>query len=93
MKQIEINDRSGRLPSPAAIERAIQNCDLHVTLKGTLKQFPGCIHWHIKKGRERGTLEVTRWPKQQRLWLTIQDGRTAPWIPAAAQSLVDALSG
>jgi hypothetical protein len=28
---------------------------LRLTLKGTLAKYPGCIHWHFKRGRERGT--------------------------------------
>jgi hypothetical protein len=93
MKQIEVTGRSGKLPSPADIERAVQYCNLRITLKGTLKQFAGCIHWHLKKGSERGTLELTLWPEQQRLWVTIQEGRKAGWIAAAAHSLIDALKG
>jgi hypothetical protein len=63
-----------------AIVRAIGELSLIVTMRETLKKFPGSIHWHIKNGRERGTLEITYWPEEHRAWFTIQDGRKADWI-------------
>lgn len=62
------------------IEEAVAESGLQVSLRGSLKKFPGCIHWHLKKGRTPGTLEITWWPQQRRAWFTVQSGRTAPWI-------------
>src|SRR5262245_21102708 len=42
-----------------AIDRAIASAGLQVALRGSLKKHLGCIHWHLKNGRESGTLEVT----------------------------------
>ena len=66
---------------------------LHATMKSTLNQYPGCVHWHFKQGKARGVLEVTWWPsnpdkkqsRQQesappRLWLSIHGNRMADWI-------------
>jgi hypothetical protein len=62
------------------IDEAIAEIGLQITLRGTLKRHPGCIHWHVKNDRESGTLEVTLWPEQHRAWFSVQDGRTAAWI-------------
>ena len=44
-------------------------------MKGTLASFPNCVHWHWKRGKERGTLEITWWGKQDRLWFKVAAGR------------------
>lgn len=91
MRDVEIP-----LPSAAPLDRIAQVFDetieqsgLLVTLRGTLKKFPGSTHWHLKRGRESGTLEVTLWPEQRRAWFTEQHGRVAPWIDAEIVRLGD----
>lgn len=64
---------------------------LTITLRGTLRSFPGSTHWHLKRGNERGVLEVTLWPAGRRLWITVQSGRTGLWTEAAAAALRDTL--
>ena len=80
------------IPSIAGVEAAIARGGLRVTLVGTLAQYPGCTHWHLKRGRERGVLELTVWPQQRRVWLSVQDGRNGDWIDAAAQRLTSLLT-
>lgn len=63
-----------------AIDRAIMKSGLMITLRDSLKAFPGCIHWHIKYGRESGTLDITFWPQERRVWFSIQSGRAGTWI-------------
>jgi len=63
-----------------AIEDAIAASGLRISLRGTLKKYTGCVHWHVRNGRESGTLELTFWPAEQRAWFTVQNGRTADWI-------------
>jgi hypothetical protein len=74
-----------------AIDQAIAACGLTVKLRGTLRRFPRSVHWHVKCGRERGTLEITLWPQESRAWFTIQDGRRGEWIPAMAEQLGDTI--
>jgi hypothetical protein len=62
------------------IDQAIAAAGLIVTLRGSLKSFPGCTHWHVKNGQERGTLEITIWPPEHRAWFSVQSGRQAGWI-------------
>ncbi|MBC8109394.1 MAG: hypothetical protein H7Z14_22610 [Anaerolineae bacterium] len=62
------------------IESVIARYSLLTTMKGTLKSYPGCTHWHCKLGRETGTLEITLWPAKRRAWFKVQAGRRARWI-------------
>jgi hypothetical protein len=75
----------------SAIDNAICDLGLTITLLGTLKKFPGSVHWHVKDGRQPGTLEITLWPEEHRAWLTIQDGRTADWIDTCAATLIQVI--
>jgi hypothetical protein len=53
---------------------------LQIGMKGTLASFPGSTHWHFKRPKERGTLEITLFPRDGRIWAQVQDGRRADWI-------------
>ena len=64
----------------STVDGTILDLGLIVTMRGSLKSFPGSTHWHLKRGRGRGTLELTWWPVRRRLWIKVQAGRTAPWI-------------
>jgi hypothetical protein len=69
------------------VEIAVENCSrglgLLETMKGTLAKYPGCVHWHFQKPRVSGTLEVTSWPSENRLWISVQQGRRAEWLEEA----------
>lgn len=67
------------------IERLSEANGLSITMKTTSAKFPGSIHWHLKKGRERGTLEITLWPSQNELWFSMQDRRRAAWVMSIAR--------
>jgi hypothetical protein len=69
------------------VERACEALGLHIGLKGSLAGFPGCTHWHYRRGRERGTLEITLWPQNRRLWISVHSGRDAPWIHGVMPAL------
>jgi hypothetical protein len=79
----------------AVIDNCLADFDLTVTLRDTLRSYPGCTHWHAKFGRERGILEATCWPAGRRIWLAVHENRRAPWIddilPSATESLRRAL--
>jgi hypothetical protein len=82
MKQIEIPlpRNADCLLISTIIEEICASCGLRVALKTTLGKFPGSTHWHIKNGNDKGTLEITLWPKQLRAWFSIQGGRDGTWI-------------
>ncbi|MBI3242694.1 MAG: hypothetical protein HYZ49_10420 [Chloroflexi bacterium] len=89
MTEIEIPVPLSAKPTlaPRTVERACTTLDLTLTLKGTLAKYPGCIHWHYKKGKERATLEITWWPRERRLWLKVARNRRSDWIEDAIPRL------
>ena len=76
----------------AAIEHCLVATGLRTTLKTTLRGYPGCVHWHLKRdGDERGTLELTLWPAGGEIWFSVQSGRRAPWIREVLIELIPAI--
>src|SRR5262249_46642896 len=69
METIEIPWRIGHDPAifPALIERAVADAGL-LSSRLELRSYPGATHWHIKRPAAKGTLELTYWPQQSRLW-------------------------
>jgi len=74
-----------------AVERVAKEQALTQTLKGTLLKYPGCVHWHYKKDKETGTLEITWWPQQKRLWIKVALNRQNPWIEGVIPHLKQSL--
>ena len=62
------------------IEKAAAEHGLSVGMKGSLAGYPGCIHWHFKNQKQKGTLEITLHTESRRIWAQVQDGRKAQWI-------------
>lgn len=81
---IEIEIRISKKIKPATLVKVVEkNCSDHhllCTLKGTLAKYPDCIHWHFRKDEQRGTLEITWWEKEHRLWVKVADNRAGTWI-------------
>jgi hypothetical protein len=69
------------------IEAACAAEGLRLTLKGTLKAYPGCVHWHYKLGKEAGTLEITLWAAKRRIWFKVNAGRHGGWIEGMIERL------
>ena len=59
------------------VEQVCASNELTCSLKGTLVSYPGSIHWHFKQGKQKGTLEITWWESEQRLWFKVASGRTS----------------
>jgi hypothetical protein len=51
-----------------------------LAMKGSLAIYPGCVHWHYKRQNHKGTLELTLFLRDRRVWAKVQDGPKAPWI-------------
>ena len=66
---------------------------LSIRMKTSVAKFPGSIHWHLKKGRERGTLEVTLLPAESRLWFSMHQNRSADWVMNAAREFKRRIEG
>ena len=76
--------------SEIVIEVVEQSCienNLHCALKGTLASYPGCVHWHYRKDKQKGTLEITWWEIENRLWFKVAQGRRGDWIHETLQEL------
>jgi len=93
MQIIEIKLKRGTNLSKAekSIDATLAAVGLQVSLRGTLKKFPGCTHWHARSPGQPGTLELTLWPQQHRAWISIQRGRTADWITEKLPEIQQAL--
>lgn len=89
MIEIEIRIPSKIRPSALikVVEQSCSDDDLTCTLKGTLAKYPDCIHWHFKKDKQRGTLEITWWERGNRLWFKVADNRAGIWIDEGIPSL------
>jgi hypothetical protein len=89
MREIELSLPRGldECEVEQAIDRAIKVRGLSLSLRGSLKKYPGCVHWHVRNGRESGTLEITWSPQRQRAWFSIQSARSAEWIEEAIEQL------
>jgi len=61
--------------------------NLTCTLKGTLKKYPGSIHWHFKQDKQNGILEITWWETENRLWFKVADNRVSKWIDESIPKL------
>jgi hypothetical protein len=77
--------------APSLIEKACRECGLRISTRATLRSYPGCIHWHVKRGIQPGTLELTLWETKRRIWASVQDGRRAAWIDEALPQVKDAV--
>ena len=87
MTEIELHIRPADESAIARIDEAITSCGLLTTMKGTLKGYPGCTHWHCKCGNAKGTLEITLHPATARAWFKVQAGRRADWIDQVIPTL------
>jgi len=78
------------MDSDVVIRVVEQSCAFHglsCALKSTLATYPGSLHWHFKRGGQKGTLEITWWEQASRLWFKVSKGRTADWIMETIPSL------
>lgn len=89
MREIEIHLPKGTSEQEVAnaVDAACREAGLTTVSKGSLVKFPGCKHWHFKLGEQPGTLELTYWPKEQRLWFSLRANRYAHWMVAAVPKL------
>ena len=76
--QIPVSAKSN---SVVKIVEQVSNANgLTQVLKGTLASYPGSVHWHFKKNKEKGTLEITWWKIESRLWFKVAKGRMGEWV-------------
>jgi hypothetical protein len=66
--------------SAEAIENLCATMTLTLTMRGSLKSLPANIHWHYKKGKEKGVLEITLMQQRNEIILSCKENRSGPWI-------------
>jgi hypothetical protein len=76
----------------ADIEKACKAAGLQLTMKTSLKTLPDNEHWHFKKGKLKGVLEITLLPNDNRLVLGCKSNRGGDWIDSLIVQLSQALS-
>ena len=91
MIEIEVENWSGDVGE--AVTDAANKLGLTISTDGCLKCYPGSRHWHLKRGKATGTLEITFWPAQNRLWVTYHDNRIGDgWVVETAPHMAGALA-
>ncbi len=73
---------------PQVIERLCLDADLTITMKGTLKSLPINIHWHYKRGKEKGTLEITLMLSKPEVIFSYKENRAGDWIDGVIEGLI-----
>jgi hypothetical protein len=77
----------------AAVESTAAHFGLQITSDGKLGKFPGSRHWHLKRPKSTGTLELTYWPQQERFWVTYHSNRIGDgWVAEIAPQFAAHLS-
>ena len=89
MQEIEINLSSHQQQNEIEeiIEDACQAQSLHIVSKNTLQKYPGCVHWHYRRIKTTGTLEITYWSARDRCWFPVRNGRAQPWVIETVKQL------
>ena len=75
-----------------AVRKLAEEFGLRVTSDGRLRTYPGSSHWHLKRGQEAGTLEVTHWPQKNRVWVSYHTNRATVWVMEMARLFAQALA-
>ena len=65
--------------SSQLIEKFCAKTDLRLTMKGSLKTLPPNIHWHFKKGAQKGVLEITLLKENGKLIFFVHKNRKGGW--------------
>lgn len=84
--------RALRLEAVAVlVEEAVDAAGLRVAQRGTLAAYPGSVFWRLRRGQDKGALEVTLLNRERRLTLSAPPNRAADWTEAALEALSDDL--
>lgn len=78
--EVDVTPALDLIGAERVIERCARSEGLEMKMKASLSMYPGSVHWHFKKGKERGTLELTLWRKATRVWFSVQERRSGAWI-------------
>jgi hypothetical protein len=71
------------------VEEVAAKYSLTCSLKGSLKTKEANTHWHFKKLKQRGVLEITLYPANNEITLSFHDNRKGEWIEIAINQLIE----
>ena len=77
--------------SSDSIEKACNSVGLKLTMKTSLKTLPDNDHWHFKKGKLAGVLEITLIIQTNQLILSCKKNRSGEWIEGSIVELCQTL--
>ena len=82
MREIDfaVSPTADLLSAERLMEEICAGRGLILAMKGSLSSYPGCVHWHYQRQNHKGTLELTLFARDRRVWAKVQDRRKAPWI-------------
>lgn len=89
--EFEVPHSANLRGAAALIEKACRECGLRVSTPFSQQMHPGCIHWQVKRGIQPGTLELTLCETKRRIWASVKDDRSAPWMEEALPQLKEAV--
>ena len=69
------------------IERLCTKEGLQQRIKRSLQTYPGSVHCHYGRKGLAGTVEVTFWPSESKIWLDVHENRKAPWTTESVEKL------
>jgi hypothetical protein len=71
----------------AEVEKTCGALGLECTMRGALKSLPDNVHWHFKKGKLPGVLEITLLLKEHKLILNCKKNRQGEWVGDVVEGL------
>ena len=89
--EVELPEVGGLDQVEKIVEQTCTSRKLHMTVKVSLRSYPGSVHWHFRKAAKSGTLEVTFWEQERRLWLSVHVNREGEWTTTEMKALKTAL--
>jgi hypothetical protein len=78
--------------TPKLIEETCAGMNLHTSMKGSTKTLPPNIHWHFKKDKAKGVLEITLLLNANEVILSCKENRKADWVIGAMKELKEEFS-
>lgn len=94
MRQIVIPVRPSATDD--AVQRAVvavcNELGLTVASRTTLATYPGSVHWHVRQPPQPGTMEITWWVSEHRLWLSVHANRGGEWVEEAMARVKERVS-
>lgn len=89
---VEVFIKPAKVVSSEQIEALCLEAGLLQTMRGSLKSMPANMHWHFKKGKEKGVLEITLLHQTGEIILAVHQNRRGGWVEEVMAALKAQLS-